>query len=129
MLDRANLMAVRSNESEKNLNFVHLQRVTMISASGTDFALLRVVMNEQTTDLIKQMNTHLSQFKEMSHRAKIRIEKLAELSLVIEDDLKQKEYADRVSELFGIAANFEEKMDGLIYDYEIERNRIQNEAA
>jgi len=73
------------------------------------------------------MTTHLEQFKQMSHRAKLRIEKLAELSLVIEDDLKQKEYADRVSELFGIAAGFEEKIEELIEDYEIERNRIQNE--
>lgn len=80
-----------------------------------------------TEELIQQMTTHISQFKEMSHRAKLRIEKLAEMSLVIEDDLKQKKYADRVSELFGIAASFEEKIDSLIHDYEIERNRIQNE--
>jgi hypothetical protein len=43
-----------------------------------------------TEELIQQMTTHISQFKEMSHRAKLRIEKLAEMSLVIEDDLKQK---------------------------------------
>ncbi|MDF1823399.1 MAG: hypothetical protein P1U68_02090 [Verrucomicrobiales bacterium] len=80
-----------------------------------------------TEEVVKEMTGHISQFKEMSHRAKLRIEKLAQLSLVIEDDLKQKEYADRVSELFGIAASFEEKLDSLIHDYEIERNRIQNE--
>lgn len=80
-----------------------------------------------TEELVKEMTNHISQFKEMSHRAKLRIEKLAQLSLVIEDELKQKEYADRVSELFGIAASFEEKLDSLIHDYEIERNRIQNE--
>ena len=40
---------------------------------------------------------------------------------------KNKEYADRVSELFGIASQFEEKMDSLVHDYEIERNRINNE--
>ena len=40
---------------------------------------------------------------------------------------KQKEYADRVSDLFGIASSFEEKLDSLIHDYEIERNRIRNE--
>lgn len=73
------------------------------------------------------MTSHISQFKEMSHRARLRIEKLAELSLVIEDELKQKEYADRVSELFGMASHFEEKLEGLIQDYEIERNRIRNE--
>ncbi len=73
------------------------------------------------------MDTYLSQFKEMSHRAKLRIEKLAEISFVIEDELKQKEFADRVSDLFSIATTFEEKIDRLIHDYQIERNRISNE--
>lgn len=86
-------------------------------------------MSQNTIEeTVKQMSSHLEQFKEMSHRAKLRIEKLAELSLVIEDELKQKEYADRVSELFGVAASFEEKIEALIDDYEIERNRIQNES-
>jgi len=82
---------------------------------------------QTTEELVKNMTTNISQFKEMSHRARLRIERLAELSMVIEDDMKQKEYADRVSELFGIAASFEEKIESLIHDYEIERNRIQNE--
>ena len=84
---------------------------------------------EEAEALVKDMNAFLSQFKEMSHRAHGRIEKLAELSFVIEDKLKQKEYADRVSELFSISTGFEEKLDSLIHDYEIERNRIENEAS
>ncbi len=82
-------------------------------------------MNDETSKKIAQMNAHLSQFKEMEHRAKLRIEKLAELSLKLEDDLKQKEFADRVSDLFDIANQFENKMDALISDYEMERNRIE----
>jgi len=85
-------------------------------------------MSEESIDeVVHRMTDHLSQFKEMSHRAKARMEKLAELSLIIEDELKQKEYAERVSELFGIASDFESKLDELIRDYEIERNRLQNE--
>lgn len=52
---------------------------------------------------------------------------MAGLSLVIEDQLKYKEFADRVSDLFNIANQFEEKLEALIGDYEIERNRIVNE--
>lgn len=85
-------------------------------------------MSDETDATIKQMNAHLSQFREMAHRAKLRIERLAELSLNIEDELKQKEFADRVSDLFGISASFEDKLEALIHDYEIERNRIENEA-
>lgn len=84
-------------------------------------------MSKSIEQIVEEMTNHISQFKEMSHRAKMRIEKLAELSLVIEDELKQKEYAERVSELFGIANQFEDKLDSLIHDYEIERNRIRNE--
>ncbi len=78
-------------------------------------------------DKIQQMNTHLEQFKQMSHRARLRIERLAELSLEIEGELKFTEFADRVSDLFGMATEFEEKLEALINDYEIERNRIENE--
>ena len=82
---------------------------------------------EDTEQTVQQMNAHLEQFKEMAHRARLRIERLADLSLRIEDELKQKEFADRVSELFTIANQFEEKTDALISDYDIERNRLQNE--
>lgn len=73
------------------------------------------------------MNAHLEQFKQWSFRAKTRIERLAELSMVIEDELKLKEFADRVSDLFSLSNQFEEKLNSLIDDYEIERNRIENE--
>ncbi|MGK0190208.1 MAG: hypothetical protein ACI9R3_006030 [Verrucomicrobiales bacterium] len=77
-------------------------------------------------ETVKRMNAHIEQFKQMSFRAKARIEKLAELSMVIEDELRFKEFADSVSEHFGISSKFEEKLEGLIGDYEIERNRIVN---
>ncbi len=83
---------------------------------------------EDTEQTVQQMNAHLEQFKDMAHRARLRIERLADLSFKIEDELKQKEFADRVSDLFNIANQFEEKMESLISDYEIERNRIQNES-
>jgi len=84
-------------------------------------------MNEEDNATIHQMNAHLSQFREMSHRAKNRIERLAELSMIIEDEMKQKAFADRVSELFTVSNQFEEKLESLIHDYELERNRIKNE--
>ncbi len=86
-------------------------------------------MDEKTQATVSQMSAHISQFKEMSHRAKARLERLAELSMTIETELKPKEFADRVSELFGISAAFEEKLEALIKDYEIERNQIANEAS
>ena len=81
----------------------------------------------ETGEKVKMMNAHLEQFREMSHRTKNRIERLAELSLVIEDELRLKEFADRVSDLFSVSNQFETKVEELIQDYEMERNRVVNE--
>jgi len=83
---------------------------------------------EEANAIVKDMNKFLAQFREMSHRAHSRIEKLAEISFAIEDKLKQKDFADRASELFTISTEFEDKLGSLIHDYEIERNQIENEA-
>ena len=85
--------------------------------------------NIGTDELVKEMNTNLEQCKEMSHRAHGRIEKLATMSFEMEDHLKQKEFADRVTELFSISNNFETKLESFIHDYELERNRLENEKA
>ncbi len=84
-------------------------------------------MEEQKKSTVDQMNAHLEQFKQMSFRAKARIERLAQLSMEIEDELHQKDFADRVSDLFSLTDQFETKLEELINDYEIERNRIENE--
>ena len=80
-----------------------------------------------TDQKVKMMNAHLEQFREMSHRTKNRIERLAELSLVIEDELRHQYFADRVNDLFSVSNLFETKIEELIQDYEIERNRVVNE--
>ena len=76
-------------------------------------------------DKIKQMSAHIEQFKQMSHRAKDRVEKLAALSMEIEDELRMTDFADRVSELFEISSSFETKIESLIEDYSMARNRVK----
>ena len=83
---------------------------------------------EDRNSVVEQMTSCIKQFKDMNARAEARIEKLAELSMVIEDELKQKEYADRVTELFNMSNQMHDKLESLISDYEIERNRIKNES-
>lgn len=69
----------------------------------------------------------ISQLKEMVHYSKTNIEKLSEFCLLLDDELKQKEYADRIGKILSHQNNFHEEMESLISDYEIECNRIENE--
>lgn len=82
-------------------------------------------MSQSAEEKIKQMSAHIEQFKQMSHRAKDRVERLAALSMEIEDELRMRSFADRVSELFDISSDFETKIESLIDDYSMERNRVK----
>lgn len=70
----------------------------------------------------------LSQFKQMAHDAKDLVERLAEIQFKIEEDLKQKDIAERTGELFDTENQFLTQVDALVHDYEIELNRQEQEA-
>ena len=85
--------------------------------------------NETTekTDLEKSRDI-ISQLKEMHHYSKTNIEKLGEFWLMLDEKLKQKEYASHVEVLLSHQNAFHEEIESLLSDYEIECNRIENEA-
>ncbi len=60
----------------------------------------------------------LSKLKEMEFHSRANIETLAELSLTVEDELKQKEFAGPVGELYSAQDQFQTKITALIQDYE-----------
>ncbi len=60
----------------------------------------------------------LSKLKEMEFHSRANIETLAELSLTVEDELKQKEFAGPVGELYSAQDQFQTKITALIHDYE-----------
>ena len=67
----------------------------------------------------------LSRLKEMEFHSRANIETLAELSLTIEDELKQKEFAKPIGELYSAQDQFQTKIAALIQDYEtfVEKTR------
>ncbi len=60
----------------------------------------------------------LSKLKEMEFHSKANIATLAELTLTIEDELKQKDFAEPIGELYSAQDSFESKIAALIERYE-----------
>jgi hypothetical protein len=62
----------------------------------------------------------LSKLKELEFHSRANIEKLAELSLTIEDELKQKKFAEAIGAVYGAQDAFQSKILELIGSYEKE---------
>lgn len=87
-------------------------------------------MTEQTnekTDIDKSRDI-ISQLKEMGHYSKENIVKLGEFWLLLEGEMKQKKNAEAVEQLLNHQNAFNEALEAFVSDYEIECNRIENEA-
>ena len=60
----------------------------------------------------------LSKLKDMEFHSRANIEALAEISLTIEDELKQREFAEPVGALYSAQDNFHSKIAAVIESYE-----------
>ena len=79
------------------------------------------------TQLEKSL-TVLSKLKELEFHSRANIEKLAELSLTIEEELKQKAFVDAIGAVYGAQDAFQSKVLKLIEDYEGECARLSGSA-
>ena len=70
----------------------------------------------------------LSKLKEMEFHSRANIEKLAELSLTIEEELKQKAFGDAIGAVYAAQDAFQSKILKLIEDYESECARLSGSA-
>jgi hypothetical protein len=66
----------------------------------------------------------LSKLKELEFHSRSNIEKLAELSLTIEEELKQKAFADGIGAVYAAQDAFQSKILKFIEDYEAECARL-----
>jgi hypothetical protein len=67
----------------------------------------------------------LSKLKELEFHSRGNIEKLAELSLTIEDELKQKAFAEAIGAVYSAQDVFQSKILALIEAYEAECARLK----
>ena len=70
----------------------------------------------------------LSKLKELEFHSRSNIEKLAELSLTIEEELKQKEFAQAIGAVYSAQDAFQSKILKLIEDYEAACARLSGSA-
>lgn len=82
---------------------------------------------EEKSELEKARDIIL-QLKEMNHYSKSNLEKLGEFWLLHEGELKQKEKAATLDVLLKHQGAFNDALETFITDYELECNRIENEA-
>jgi hypothetical protein len=70
----------------------------------------------------------LSKLKELEFHSRANIEKLAELSLTIEEELKQKSFAEGIGDVYAAQDAFQSKILKLIEAYEAECARLSGSA-
>jgi hypothetical protein len=70
----------------------------------------------------------LSKLKELEFHSRANIEKLAELSLTIEEELKQKPFAEAICAVYAAQDAFQSKILKVIGDYEAECARLSGSA-
>jgi hypothetical protein len=81
------------------------------------------VQPPDSTQLEKSLAV-LSKLKELEFHSRANIEKLAELSLTIEEELKQKSFAEAIGAVYAAQDAFQSKILKLVEDYEAECARL-----
>ena len=71
----------------------------------------------------------LAKLKELEFHSRASLERLAELALTVEDELKQKEIASPLAEVYSAQSAFQTKLTALIEAYKAECDRMQGERA
>jgi hypothetical protein len=71
----------------------------------------------------------LAKLKELEFHSRANLERLAELTLTVEDELKQKEIVSPLAEVYSAQSAFQTKLTTLIETYKAECDRMQGESA
>jgi len=70
----------------------------------------------------------LGKLKELEFHSRAHLERLAELTMTVEDELKQKEMVGPLGEAYSAQSAFQTKLTALIEVYKAECDRMQGEA-
>lgn len=71
----------------------------------------------------------LSKLKELEFHSRASLERLAELTLTVEDELKQQEFVSPLGEVYSAQSAFQTKLTAFIEAYKAECDRMQGESA
>ncbi len=70
----------------------------------------------------------LAKLKELEFHSRASLERLAELALTVEDELKQKELVSPLAEVYSAQSAFQTKLTALLEAYKAECDRMQGES-
>ena len=70
----------------------------------------------------------LTKLKELEFHSRANLERLAELALTVEDELKQKDIVSPLAEVYSAQSAFQAKLTALIDTYKTECDRMQGES-
>jgi tRNA-binding EMAP/Myf-like protein len=70
----------------------------------------------------------LAKLKELEFHSRANLERLAELTLTVEDELKQKEIVSPLAEVYSAQSVFQTKLTALIEAFKAECDRMQGES-
>lgn len=87
-------------------------------------AALTEVATVPTSAALEGARTVLAQLKELEFHSRAHIERLAQLALTVEDELKQKAFAAPLTELYAAQSAVQTKLTALIEDYSAETDRL-----
>ena len=69
----------------------------------------------------------LAKLKELEFHSRAHVERLAELSLTVEDELKQKDFAPPLSEVYAAQSSVQTRLTALIEAYTAECDRLERQ--
>ena len=122
MLQRLALRSSAAKKTSKPTRKLHCRREHCPKAE-----VAKPTQPVEPTQLEKSLAV-LSKLKELEFHSRANIEKLAELSLTIEEELKQKKFAEAIGAVYGAQDAFQSKILELIGAYETECTRLSGSA-
>jgi len=117
---------VGSAPSQRAKN-IQTEKKAATVAEGTNAEAPKPTQPVEPTQLEKSLVV-LSKLKELEFHSRANIEKLAELSLTIEEELKQKAFAEEIGAVYAAQDAFQSKVVKLIENYEAECTRLSGSA-
>jgi len=113
--------------SQHTKNFPTDKKPASVSESPAKSEVAKPTQPAEPTQLEKSLVV-LSKLKELEFHSRANIEKLAELSLTIEEELKQKAFSEAIGAVYGAQDAFQSKILELIGAYETECTRLSGSA-
>ena len=83
--------------------------------------------SEERSGTIFKASFVLTKLKELEFHSRANLERLAELTLTVEDELKQKEIVTPLGEVYSAQSTFQTRLTALLEVYQAECDRMQRE--